>query len=116
MPGFDGTGPMGMGAMTGGARGQCKPNYQLSGPVGFRPGQGRGGGRGRGYRNMYWATGLPGWRRSNQAGFRAVPSEAPFAGEQELDFLKNQATALKAELDTINARLKEIESRGERSV
>jgi len=27
MPGFDGTGPQGLGPMTGGARGRCNPNY-----------------------------------------------------------------------------------------
>lgn len=108
MPGFDGTGPMGMGAMTGGARGFCNPYYQSSGPAGFRPGQGRGGGRG--YRHMYWATGLPGWRRPYAAGFQAIPPAAPFTGSQEIDFLKNQAQALKTELDAINARLQDIES------
>ncbi len=34
MPGFDGTGPRGMGPMTGGARGWCNP-YN-AGPVGYR--------------------------------------------------------------------------------
>ena len=110
MPGFDGTGPTGMGAMTGGMRGLCNPNYQSSGSVGFRPGPGRGGGRGRGYRNMYWATGLPGWRRPYPAGFQGTPFTAPYPGGQEIDSLRNQAEALKAELDAVNARLQEIES------
>ncbi len=113
MPGFDGTGPTGMGTMTGGARGPCNLNYQSSGPAGFRPGQGRGGGRGRGYRHMYWATGLPGWRRTNANGFQAIPPAASFTGSQEIDFLKNQAQALKAELDAVNTRLQEIESKDE---
>ena len=114
MPGFDGTGPMGMGAMTGGARGLCNPQrVTQAGPAAVR---GLGRGRGHGYRNMYWATGVPGWRRSYPVGFRGVPTEASYAGEQELDFLKNQATALKAELDAINARLQEMEIRGEDSV
>ncbi len=114
MPRFNGTGPMGMGAMTGGARGPCNTDdYQWSGPAGFRPGQGRGGGRGRGYRHMYWATGLPGWRRPNVAGFHAFPPAASFTGSQETDFLKNQAGTLKAELDAVNARLQEIESKDE---
>lgn len=111
MPGFDGTGPMGMGAMTGGVRGPCNPNYQGAWVGGFRPGQGRGGGRGRGYRHMYWATGLPGWRRPDTVGFQTIPPDASFTGSQEVDFLKNQAQVLKAELDAINARLQEIESK-----
>ncbi len=97
-----------MGAMTGGARGLCNPNYQWAGPAGFRPGQGRGGGRG--HRHMYWATGFPGRRRPNAAGFQAIPPAASFTGSQEIDFLKNQAQALKAELDAVNARLQEVES------
>ncbi len=109
MPRFDGTGPTGMGAMTGGARGPCNPNCQWSGPTGFRPGQGRGGGRCRGYRHMYWATGLPGWRRPNVVGFQANPPATSFTGSQEIDFLKNQAQTLKTELDAVNARLQEVE-------
>jgi hypothetical protein len=38
MPGFDGTGPAGMGPMTGGARGRCNPygpSYASYGP--YRP-------------------------------------------------------------------------------
>jgi len=36
MPGFDGTGPMGMGPMTGGGRGLCNPYNPLR-TVGFMP-------------------------------------------------------------------------------
>jgi len=61
---------------------------------------------------MYWATGLPGRRRSNQIGFPGVPSGAPYTTEQELDLLKNQADAMKAELDAVNARLQELRGRG----
>jgi len=32
MPGFDGTGPRGMGPMTGGVRGRCKPNFSCVRP------------------------------------------------------------------------------------
>ena len=35
MPGFDGTGPAGMGPMTGGARGPCNPMVAGYGP--YRP-------------------------------------------------------------------------------
>lgn len=94
MPGFDGAGPMGMGPMTGGARGLCNPVYRESG---F--GAGRGGGRGRGYRHMYWATGLT---RPANAGFRT--------GDQEIDILKNQAEALEAQLAAVNSRLQKLES------
>lgn len=51
MPGFDGTGPMGMGPMTGGGRGWCNPSVPYGRPYfsgGFGPWFGRGRGRGRG--------------------------------------------------------------------
>ena len=110
MPGFDGTGPMGMGPMTGGARGVCNPNYRQSAMTGFGPGMGRGGGRGRGSRNMYWATGVPGWMRTGNAGLRGMPYNAPDPGVQEIDVLKTQAKALETELEAIRARLQELES------
>ncbi len=69
MPGFDGTGPRGQGAMTGGGRGYCVM------PVNDgkeQPGQGvlNGRRRGRGMRNCFKDTGMPGWMRA-QKGMRA---------------------------------------------
>ena len=70
MPRFDGTGPMGQGPMTGGGRGYCV--VALSSPDAMpgnnRSSYGRGGGRG--FRNCFYATGLPGWMRS-QRGMQA---------------------------------------------
>jgi len=82
MPGFDGTGPMGRGPMTGGGRGFCAMPNRAYGPSGYgvrtpyhssygRPfdgpifGAGRGGfpwgggrgrvfGGGRGFRRWWW--------------------------------------------------------------
>ena len=67
MPGGDGTGPGGMGPMTGRGAGYCA-GYPVPGymnPVGGRGygGWGRGGG-GRGRRNRFYATGLTGWQRA----------------------------------------------------
>jgi len=60
MPGFNGTGPRGQGAMTGGGRGYCvMPIGEVERSFGrgaFGP---RGGGRGR--RNCFYVTGAPGW-------------------------------------------------------
>ena len=62
MPGFDGTGPLGAGPMTGGARGFCNPataGYRLPffGSAGFNRGMGFGrgfrGGMGRGMRGGF---------------------------------------------------------------
>lgn len=109
MPGFDRTGPMGAGPMTGGARGLCNPRSATQ--VGPGAGRGYGGGRGsRSYRNMVRATGLPGWRRSSRVGYQGEPFAESYTKEQELDFLKNQADILKAELDAVNVRLQELES------
>lgn len=117
MPRGDGTGPMGAGPMTGRALGFCAgydvPGYIQPGPGGgFGLGFGRGRGfRGRGWRHMYYATGLPGWMR-----FGAYPApygyQVPYREpdpEMEKQALKNQADALQAELEYIQKRLSEIE-------
>ncbi|AQQ71793.1 hypothetical protein SMSP2_02172 [Limihaloglobus sulfuriphilus] len=114
MPGGDGTGPGGMGPMTGRAAGFCV-GYSVPGyanPVGGRGyfGWGRGGGWGR--RNWFYATGLPGWQRAgygvpaySRAGF--APTAAP---QQEIDALKGQAEYLGDTLDGIQKRIEELES------
>jgi hypothetical protein len=70
MPGFDKTGPRGQGAMTGGGRGYCVAELN-SADAKIVNGRGfycRGGGRG--HRNCFNATGLPGWVRA-QRGMQA---------------------------------------------
>ncbi len=92
MPGYDGTGPRGMGSMTGGGRGYCAvPVGSFSG----RPRMGRGFGRGggRGARNRYYATGLTGWQRSG------------FMPEDEKEALRGEAELLKQELLDIQSRI-----------
>jgi len=107
MPGGDGTGPMGMGPMTGRGMGYCAslvtPGY--ANPV-FGRVWGMGFGCGRGRRNMFYATGLPGWMRF---GGYAAPYQKP-APEMEKQVLKNQAEVLQSELDVIQKRLSEIET------
>ncbi len=107
MPGGDGTGPTGMGPMTGRAAGFCAgypaPGYMS--PVGGRGywgwGRGRGGGRGR--RNWYYATGLPFWARGPQ-GFMG-----PVSPEQERESLRQQSQYLQDSLDAINRRIEDLE-------
>lgn len=57
MPRGDRTGPLGLGPLTGRGAGFCTcfkiPGYQNS-----RVGRGMWLGRGRGYRHMFWITGL----------------------------------------------------------
>ena len=75
MPGFDGTGPLGMGSMTGGARGYCGSRaIGRARFIGNRPG--RGLGRRRGIWPTYETADL----------------------EREISLLQNRADALRNEL------------------
>ena len=85
MPGFDGTGPSGMGPMTGGGRGFCSP----------------------------WGTGMrsyafPRWAPYTYPRYGAY-SFSPFvprtSREQELELLKVQAEALKNELNHLETEI-----------
>ena len=122
MPRGDGTGPFGMGARTGRAAGFCA-GYGTPGYMSPVPGRGlgRGLGRGRGFwnrgfggggfgrRNMFYATGLPGWTRF---GGYAGPYMKPDP-EMEKQALKDEAAAAQAELDAIKKRLSDLESKAE---
>jgi hypothetical protein len=131
MPRGDGTGPAGLGPMTGRAAGYCA-GYSVPGfmnPAGGRfyprAGLGTGAGRGgRGYRNFYYATGLPGYVRYSMGlpawgGAGYIPNVAnPFFTAQNIDpkqeteVLKNQAEFLSQQLNNIQARLSELENAG----
>ncbi|MGM0365943.1 MAG: DUF5320 domain-containing protein [Actinomycetota bacterium] len=113
MPRGDGTGPAGMGPMTGRAAGYCA-GYDVPGymnPYGGRRNAampGGGFGRGRGYRHSYYATGLPFWQRQSPYP-PAAPYYGPEAGpEDEVEQLKQHADALKKQLDDIQARMDEL--------
>ena len=100
MPGFDGTGPRGMGPMTGGGRGLCSP-------------WGRGAAFRRGIVQPY-----PGVPYAPYSGFGSTPyrSTAPWAApfepqitrEQELDFLKKEAQATREQLEQIEVRINKL--------
>lgn len=128
MPGGDGTGPAGLGPMTGRAAGYCAgspaPGYMSGGGRGFW-GFGRGGG-GRGWRNQFYATGLTGRQRAamGRPVFGAVPPAAPYgapfasaamSNDQQLDALKGQADYFEDALDGIRRRIEEIEARAKKS-
>lgn len=101
MPGGDRTGPLGAGPRTGRGMGFCG-GYQQPG-YGFQAGGFRGGfgfgraGAGRGWRNRFYATGIPGW--------------VPPTPEQETADLKAQADMLKTQLDAIQKRIEELSSK-----
>jgi hypothetical protein len=120
MPFGDGTGPSGMGSMTGRGAGFCAgynmPGYanRISGYARFS----RGGGRG--HRNWYYATGLPGWARAQSGaaawgGYRAFyPSGPDMSPEKEAEILKNRAQMMQDEINAISERITELEQQGEK--
>ena len=114
MPGGDRTGPMGMGPMTGRGAGYCggyaEPGFANRIVGGF---VGRGWGRGgRGWRNMFYATGQPGWARMgmNLPG-TAMPLGASrgMTRQQELKALKQQAEQAATILEDIRQRITQLE-------
>ena len=110
MPGYDRTGPMGAGPMTGGARGRCNSatvgtipaytgGYGLGLRRGFRGGYGPGTGRRRGFDRGY------GWYPP-----AAVPAYSmDVAGE--MDMLKAEADDMQKSLNAINKRIEALESK-----
>ncbi len=89
MPGFNGAGPQGQGAGTGGRRGPCFAGTGAAAGSGGQRGAGRGyaprgGGRGRAF----------GGGRGPEFGFRAQPD----AG---VEALKNRAAVLERELEDL---------------
>lgn len=113
MPRGDGTGPIGMGAMTGRGAGYCA-GFGMPGFVNFVPGRGfgmnfgrmRGFGGGRRNQNRFYTTGTHG---RMQFGGYAAPYQT-FDPGAEKQALGNQAAALQSELDFIKKRLEEIDS------
>ncbi|MBN1691725.1 MAG: DUF5320 domain-containing protein [Dehalococcoidia bacterium] len=88
MPGFDGTGPAGMGPMTGGGRGFCSPwgirtRAGIYSAAAYRP-----------YPYNYYA---------------ASPFSSTMGRQQEIESLISQTTALKRQLDHIEKRIKELQ-------
>ena len=116
MPYGDGTGPSGMGPMTGRAAGYCA-GYSLPGYANRYPGSPR---YGRGHRNWFYATGLPGWSRGRMnypvwgGGAARQPYVPEMSPETEADMLKNQAQMMQEEINSINERIKELETMKEK--
>ena len=120
MPGGDQTGPRGQGPVTGGAAGYCagfnQPGW-MSRMGGRVPGGGRGWGGGRGHRHWFHATGLTGWQRTAMGmpawgapgPLPAVEGDRPnITQEQQLAWLKQQASQLEAGLAQIQNRIAEL--------
>ena len=126
MPRGDGSGPGGMGPMTGRGAGFCA-GYGMPGymnPMGGSDlgpwGCGRGGGRG--WRHGYRATGLPGWARAGYGmlawgdpmGAYAGGFAGPPAPEQEIQALRGQAEYLEGALDDVKKRIEQLEAEADK--
>ena len=111
MPGFDRTGPMGAGPMTGGVRGHCNSATAGMTPAfagsygngrgqglrrGFRGGSDSGMGRGRGFGR--------GYRWSRLTGGPVHQADAA----SEMEMLKADADYMQKSLDAINKRIDEL--------
>jgi hypothetical protein len=108
MPRGDGTGPMGMGPMTGRGAGFCA-GFAVPGYMNQGIGCGIGFGRGRGFRRMFYPTGMPGWARYGYPAYGGAYELA--AGEKEL--LNDQAEYLENQLKEVKKRLKTLEEEAE---
>jgi hypothetical protein len=91
MPGFDGTGPAGMGPMTGGGRGFCSP-WDVNARQYFP--------HRLGYAFPFYRP----W------GYR--PSVPWFGQEGELEYLRDQTEMLKRSLEEVDARIKQLTKEG----
>ncbi|PIP05754.1 MAG: hypothetical protein COT13_02155 [Chloroflexi bacterium CG08_land_8_20_14_0_20_45_12] len=90
MPGFDGTGPRGMGPMTGGGRGFCSPwGVRVARPTYGFP-------RRAPYASPYYGA----------YGFG--PFAPQMTREQELEFLKTESQALREELKELEDRIGQL--------
>jgi hypothetical protein len=89
MPGFDGTGPAGIGPFTGGGRGFCAVKVPAYPAYGF------------GYSRPYVYPG----------GYGYVPYSPQLSKEQELGLLKSEAAFLKKELEVIEGRITQLSSK-----
>ena len=121
MPRGDRTGPAGLGPMTGRAAGLCA-GYGVPGSMNPVRGGGRGRifgsfgrGGGRGWRNRYYATGMPGWAR---AGYGRYPYAAPagpyaygqpWSAQEEMTALREEADFLRKEVEAIEKRIASLE-------
>ena len=103
MPGFDGTGPRGMGPMTGGGRGFCAVPLPAAWPTYS----------GRGAYPPYGAPRGTPYYGAGPDTSGAVPLAPRMTREHELDFLKNQAQAMRGHLEQIEAKIRKLGSNKE---
>ena len=114
MPYGNRRGPLGLGPRSGRGLGYCSgydsPGYTKPYPsmdnMMFREGFGCFG-RGRGWRNMFYLTGLPGWARYT------YPQPFELNDETEKELLTNQISLLEKEVETMRKRVEELSRENE---
>jgi hypothetical protein len=102
MPGFDGTGPRGMGPMTGWGRGFCVVPISPSSPTYTEKGD---------YPPTYGVLGSKPYNGVGSTNPAAVPFAYQMTRKQERDFLKNQAQAMRRQLEQIEVRIQQLENK-----
>ncbi|MDF9409824.1 MAG: hypothetical protein A4E52_01595 [Pelotomaculum sp. PtaB.Bin013] len=108
MPGFNGKGPLGMGAMTGRGRGFCISSILPGTSLALK--LGRGGQRG--WWRSDFATGmLIGLGGYFANSLLAKHVTLPASGEDELNLLKEEAGYLESALEQIRKHIKELENK-----
>ena len=123
MPWGDGTGPRGLGPMTGRAAGYCAgypvPGYANPDVPGYGRGFGYGRGRGRGFGRGYWGRGRGFWGRGYYPyptpDYRPAPTNPDYVStypepsrEEEKAYLKDTIKGLEEDLKAIKERLQEL--------
>ena len=117
MPGFDGTGPGGLGSRTGGGFGFCAPGSGPS-PAGVGGGMVYGVGRGGipwgGGRGRAFGGGRGRWRRVGvpygMPRYWAGPAAPAASATDERSFLESELAYLEQQLTGVKSRLAELET------
>jgi len=104
VPRGDGTGPMGMGPMTGRGAGFCAG---YTAPSYINPGMGYC--RGRGFRRRLYYIGIPAWDPTGYSAYGGAfkPSE------DEKEYLSSQLEVLENQLQQVKKHLKDINGEDE---
>lgn len=106
MPGFNQTGPLGKGPMTGRGRGRCMANRpEFGADVPQNAGMGRGTGFGYGLQGGVSGNRGRGFRANRTTWSQAYPEDI----RVEIDRLQTQAESMQQSLEKINQRIMEME-------
>ena len=111
MPGFNQTGPEGMGPMTGWGRGMCTTSRPVYGRGVFgNAGSGRKMGLGRGFRGRFRSD-ARGYRETRPFYNRRAAVPATMENDtSEVEALRVQLDTMQQHLETLNNRIAEMEN------